>query len=163
MKPVRSHASPHRLSLVRITIGAVGLLSLLLAGCQLFGGGSADPMEDLRDQIRSTVSDSTRSGAMLASVDIIDRLLVESATFMREAALQERDLFLDYDSTRENYADFFSAARTERLSLQKQLLAAHLEFKSHATPEEWNALSAVQAEAVSAKIGDLLGQALESE
>jgi len=163
MKPVRSYSSPHRLSLVRITIGTVGFLSLFLAGCQLLGGGSADPMEDLRDQIRSTVSDSTRSGAMLASVDNIDRLLVESATFMRDAALQDRDLFLDYDSTPEDYADFFSAARTERLILQQQLLAAHLEFKSHATPGEWEILSGAQANAVSTKIGNLLGHALDGE
>lgn len=163
MKPGLSYSGSHRLRLVRITVGAVGFLSLFLAGCQLFGGDSTDPMEELRDQVRTTVSDSIRSSAMLASVDSIDHLLIESATFMREAAVQERDLFLDYDSTREDYADFFSAAQIERLSLQKQLLAAHLEFKSHATPGEWEILSRTQAHAVSTKIGDLLGHALESE
>ena len=40
---------------------------------------------------------------MLDSVDNIDRLLIESATFMRDAALRERNLFLDYDSTRADY------------------------------------------------------------
>lgn len=141
----------------------IGLLLLLLSGCQLIGKGAADPMAELRDEIRTTVSDTVRSGAMLDSVDSIDRLLVESATFMREAALRERELFLDYDSTRADYEAFFSEARAERLSLQKQLLAAHLEFKSYATPEEWNTLSAAQAHAVTARIGELLGQALDEE
>jgi hypothetical protein len=151
------------LSFTRITIAAVGFLSIFLAGCQLIGGGSTDPMEELRDRIRSTVSDTARSGAMLDSVDNIDRLLIESATFMRDAALRERNLFLDYDSTRADYEAFFADARLGRLNLQRQLLAAHLEFKSHATSGEWKTLSAAQAHAVSTRIGDLLGQALENE
>ena len=149
--------------ITRINIGVLGLLLLLLTGCQLIGKGSAEPMEDLRDQIRTTVSDEARSDAMLDSVDSIDQLLIESAVFMHEAALRERDLFLDYDSTRADYEAFFSEVRLERTRLQSQLLAAHLEFKSHATPGEWKTLSPAQAHAVTTRIGDLLGQALDDE
>jgi len=100
---------------------------------------------------------------MLESVDDIDALLVESAAVMRDVASRERVLFLDYDSTREDYTTLFSDARDQRMELQGKLLAAHLDFKSHATPEEWEMLSIAQANAVSIRIGDLLGQALESD
>jgi len=145
----------------RISFLAIGLVALFLGGCELFGSGSDDPMEELRDQIRSSVSDADRSRAMLESVDDIDALLVESAAVMRDAASRERILFLHYDSTREDYAALFSEAREQRMELQKKLLAAHLDFKSHATAEEWETLSPAQANAVSSRLAGLLGEALE--
>lgn len=147
----------------RVRCTAVGLIALLLGGCELFGLGSTDPMENLRDEIRSTVSDEARSRAMLETVDTIDQLLIESAAVMHDAALRESALFLDYDSTRQDYGDLFSDTRRKRMDLQKKLLAGHLDFKSHATPEEWEVLSSVQANAVSTRIAELLGAALESE
>jgi len=149
------------LDAVRIASIAVGLVSLLLGACGLLGGGSTDPMQALRDQIRSSVSDADRSRAMLESVDDIDALLVESAAVMRDAASRERILFLHYDSTREDYAALFSEAREQRMELQKKLLAAHLDFKSHATADEWETLSFAQANAVSSRLAGLLGEALE--
>ena len=76
--------------------------------------------------------------AMLESVDSIDGLLVESAAVMGDAASRERDLFLDYDSTRDDYAALFAETRQKRKELQQKLLAAHLDFKSQSTAEEWD-------------------------
>lgn len=147
----------------RIVLGVIALLVLLLAGCELIGGGSADPIEELRDQVRSSVSDEDRSRAMLKSIDEIDRLLFESAAVMSDAASRERILFLDYDSTRDDYANLFSETRQKRKKLQQKLLAAHLDFKSHTTPEEWEMLSSAQANAVTTRLAALLGRSLESD
>ena len=152
-----------RFGSARIGVGVIGCLALLLASCELLGIGSTDPMEELRDQIRSTVSDEARSNAMLKSVNSIDGLLVESAAVMGDAASRERVLFLDYDSTRDDYADLFSETREKRKELQEKLLAAHLDFKSHATSEEWQTLSSAQAEAVSTKLAGLLATAVERD
>ena len=147
----------------RATFRTVSLILLVLAGCGMLGGNPDDPMQALREQIRSTVTDEQRTEAMFETVDTIDQLLIESAAVMSDAALRERALFLDYDSTRQDYSDLFSETRKKRVELQRQLLAAHLDFKSKSTAEEWDVLSSAQANAVSTKMGNLLGQALERE
>lgn len=138
-------------------------LSLILGGCELFGDQSADPMDDLRAKVEATVTDKNRSLAMLDNVDAIDALLRESAAVMNDAAAQERALFLDYDSSRDDYVELFDGTRMKRLDLQRRILSEHLEFKSHATPEEWAILSGAQANAVSSKINRLLATALKRE
>ena len=150
-----------RLDAVRFASIAIGLVSLLLGACGLLGGGSSDPMQALREQIKSTVTDERRTEAMLETVETIDQLLIESAAVMRDAALRERTLFLDYDSTRQDYDDSFSDARRKRMQLQRALLDAHIEFKSHSSAEEWQILSSAQAIAVSTRIEQLLAAALE--
>ena len=149
------------LDAVRIASIAIGLASLLLGACGLLGGGSSDPMQALREQIQSTVTDERRTEAMLETVETIDQLLIESAAVMRDAALRERTLFLDYDSTRQDYGELFSDTRHKRMELQRALLDAHIEFKSHSTAAEWKVLSSAQANAVSTRVEQLLAAALE--
>ena len=43
--------------------------SLALSSCQLFGGASDDPMQELRQQVRTTVTDPEREVRMLESND----------------------------------------------------------------------------------------------
>ena len=151
----------HPAAVRKFTLSAIGLILAALTGCGMLGGSPDDPMQKLREQIRSTVTEEQRADAMLETVDTIDQLLIESAAVMRDAALRERTLFLDYDSTRQDYDDSFSDARRKRMQLQHALLKAHIEFKSHSSSEEWQVLSSAQANAVSTRIEQLLAAALE--
>ena len=137
------------------------VLLVLLSGCSMFGGDSTDPIENLREQVRAVVTDPTRAQDMLATVDRIDQLLVESADILADAAQQERRLFADYDSTPRDYEKLFMEASRERQRLQQTILAAHLEFKSIATPGEWQAIRPVQVNAVSARVESLLLAAID--
>ena len=147
----------------RAAFSAVSLILPVLAGCGMLGGSPDDSMQTLREQIRSTVTDEQRTEAMLETVDTIDQLLIDSAAVMHDAASRERVLFLDYESTRQDYGELFSDTRRKRMQLQRALLDAHIEFKSHSTAEEWKILSSAQANAVSTKIEQLVTMALERE
>ncbi len=139
---------------------AVALL-VLLSGCSIIGADSADPMENLREQVQAVVTDPERAEAMLASVDRMDQLLIESAELLAKAALAERALFVDYDSTLQDFETLFSNTRRGRQRLQQAILGVHLGIKARATPDEWQVIRPAQADAVSAKVGLLVMAALD--
>ena len=134
---------------------------VLLSGCSMFGGDPTDPMDELREQVQSVVTDPDRAVMMLDSVERIDLLLIESVDLLAEAAQRERVLFVDFDSMRQDYEALFSETRRERRRLQQAILDAHLDIKAQATPDEWQVIRPAQADAVSAKIESLLLVALE--
>ncbi len=134
---------------------AVALPVFFLAGCSFFGG-SGDPMEALREQVRATVADPDRTEDMLATVDHIDQLLIESADVLAEAARQERVLLLDYDSTPQDFEALFSEAARKRKTLQEATLDAHLDFKAKATAEEWRLILPVHATAITMRVESLV-------
>ncbi len=146
----------------RLTTFAVVMTLFALSGCSFFGVPE-DPIEILREHVRDTVEDPDRAGDMLASVDHIDRLLVETAELVIEAVQEERALFRDYDSTQQDYDAFFSEASRKRENLRNQLLDAHLEFKAKATAEEWQELLPIQARAISLRIESLVADAIAGQ
>jgi hypothetical protein len=97
---------------------------------------------------------------MLKSVDQIDRILIESAAVLLEASRQEATLFADYGSRPEHFEALFTRTYLRRRELQEEFLSAHLEFKSSATPAEWQRLSVAQSQAVKAKTDRLLRSAV---
>ena len=138
---------------------AVALL-VLLSGCSMFGGDSPDPMENLRDQVQTVVTDPKRAETILALVDRMDQLLIESANLLAKTSQAERTLFIDYDSTAQEFEALFSETRRDRQRLQESILDVHLGIKAQATPDEWQVLRPVQASAVSAKVESLVLAAL---
>ncbi len=146
----------------KLTLLTVVSTVFVLSGCSLFETPE-DPIEILREHVRDTVEDPDRVQDMLASVDHIDQLLVETARFVIEAVQRERALFRDYDSTQPNYEAFFSEASGKRRDLQDKLLDAHIEFKAKATAEEWQELLPVQARAISLRIELLVADALTEQ
>lgn len=135
----------------KLTKIAMALAILSLSACSLFGGGN-DPLVDLREQVRSTVHDQERADAMLASVDQLDQLLLESAELLAEVARQERVLFVDYNSTPRDFELLFSETSRKRRELQEEMLDVHLEFKARTTPDEWETIRPIHASAVTARI-----------
>jgi len=140
----------------KVTTLTTVLAVLSLSACSMFGGDVSDPLDDLREQVRSTVRDIDRADAMLVSLDQLDQLLIESAKLVAEVARQERVLFANYDSTPQDFQAILSDASRERQKLQKAMLEVHLEFKAKATPEEWRSILPVHASAISTRIESLV-------
>lgn len=136
------------------------LTVLSMSGCSFFGSGG-DPLEVLRAEVESKVLDEERAEAMLALLDQMDALLIESAELLAEAARQERAHFVNYDSTPQDFEALFSDTSRKRRDLQEAMLDAHLEFKGKATEKEWASLLPVHVSAVSARINSLVKAAID--
>jgi hypothetical protein len=136
-------------------------LFLLFAGCSTIGGDPIDPMENLREQVQAIVTDPERAETMLASVDRMDKLLIESADLLAKTVQAERVLFIDYDSTPQDFETLFSETRRDRQRLQEAILDVHLAIKAQATPGEWQVIRPAQADAVSARVELLVMAALD--
>ena len=125
-----------KLTIHKFATLTIALVAFSLSACSMFGGDVSDPLEDLREQVLSTVHDQERADAMLVSLGRLDQLLIESAELMAEAAGQERILFADYDSTPQDFEALFTDVSRRRQDLQEAMLDVHLEFKAQATAEE---------------------------
>lgn len=145
----------------RALIVVVVVLSLVLGGCQVFGGKPDDPMQELREQVRATVADPGRQDRMLASIERIDGQLEEVAVHFANVMEQKRALFENYDSTREEFEVLLNDGSRERQRLQRSLLEKHIEFKSFLTEEEWDVILPVHVQAVAARTEQLVAAALE--
>jgi hypothetical protein len=145
----------------RRTISAISvlLLAALLPACSFFGNDSGNPMEGLREQIRLTVTDADRADAMLVVVGKLDDKLVEMADILASAVRAERELFRDYESTREDYESFFRQATLERERQQRALLEIHVEFKSYLNEDEWGVILPVQTRAIATRVNTLVHDA----
>ena len=143
----------------KVTTLGIALAVLTMFGCSLFGSGDW-PLEVLRNEVLSTVNDEKRAEAMLADIDVLDQLLLESAELIAEAARQERELFIDYDSTPQVFETIFSDTARRRQDLQEAMLDAHLAFKAKAKAEEWEILLPIHASAISARINLMVNAAI---
>lgn len=137
----------------------LSIAALALSACSLFERG-ANPIEYLREQVQATVADAERSEAMLACVDRLDALMIESATLLAESARAERRLFRDYDSTPEDFARLGADTSLERRRLQQAILDAHLEFKRQTTEDEWATLAVAETRAVTARARMLIADSV---
>ena len=135
--------------------------SLALSSCQLFGGASDDPMQELRQQVRTTVTDPEREVRMLESIDRMDDALEELATQFANVMIQKRALLKNYDSTRDELETLLIDGSYDRQRSQRSLLDIHLQFKSFLTEEEWDVILPVQTRAVVSKSEQLVAAALD--
>lgn len=139
----------------------MAVLGLALSSCQLFGGASDDPMQELREQVRTTVTDAEREGRMLESIDQMDYKLEELATQFANLIKQKRALLKNYDSTRDDLETLLIDGSYDRQRLQRSLLEIHIQFKSFLTEEEWDLILPVQTRAVVSKSEQLVAAALD--
>jgi hypothetical protein len=149
------------ISQFRNTASLAVALIVLLSGCSMFGGVSPDPMENLREQVQAVVTDPERAKTILELVDRMDQLLIESADLVAKTSQAERALFIDYDSTPQEFESLFSETRRDRQRFQKAILDVHLAIKAQATSDEWQVVRPAQASAVSAKVHFLVMAALD--
>lgn len=129
-----------------------------LVSCSTFRGDPGDAMDGLREQVEASVLDIDRAQSILASVDRIDGLFTESSNILVQAQNAERLLFLNYDSTREEYWALINSERIARREIQEQVLALHLSIKSQVTAEEWRELRPVMIDVVASRVEAMMSK-----
>ncbi len=134
------------------------IMGAALISCSTFKGDPGNPMDGLREQVAAVVLDEDRARSMLTSVDRIDELLAESWNIMDQGARDERELFVDYDSTRVDFQKTMAAVRDARRAVQKQILDEHLTIKSQATAEEWSEIRPVMVSTVTSWVESLFSE-----
>ena len=144
-----------------VVIAALLLSALASSACSMFGGEPDDPMDELREHVRSTVVDPGRVRSMLEVIDRMDASLAVVAGQFASTMQKKRALFQDYDSTREDFVALLEAGSYERQRLQRSIIDIHVEFKSHLSDEEWDVILPVQTRAVAAKTGMLVAEAFD--
>jgi len=130
----------------------------LLVSCSTFRGDPGNPMDGLREQVAASVLDEDRARSILSSVDRIDELLAESGNIMDKGSRDERALFVNYDSTREDFQKLMATVRDARRAVQEQILGEHLSIKSQATAAEWGEIRPVMVSAVTSRVEALLSE-----
>lgn len=148
---------------MRKQIQMLALSAFVVVGCSFLGSGSSNSTGQLKDHISASVLEEERAAAMLATVDQIDELLIESAEVLADSVASQQELFLDYDSKPDDFNALIDETKIRRKAIQQQLLTAHLELKSHATAEEWEQIRPVQVDVISARIDALVLDALEQK
>jgi hypothetical protein len=160
MYPERQEIGMNKTTIHVVAALTVASACFSLSACSFFGSGG-DPLEVLRAEVISIVHDEERAEVMLADVDKLDQLLLESAELLSEMARQQRMLFVDYDSTPQEFETLFSEAFRKRRALQEAMLDVHLDFKDKATTEEWEELLPIHANAIAARVNSLVNAAID--
>jgi dsDNA-binding SOS-regulon protein len=124
----------------------------------MFKGDPGNPMDGLREHVAASVLDEDRAQSILSAVDRIDELLAESGNIMDQGQRDERVLFVDYDSTREDFQKLMTSVRDARRAVQEQILGEHLSIKSQATEAEWSEIRPVMVSAVTSRVEALLSE-----
>jgi hypothetical protein len=133
----------------------------MLTACS-FLDRSGNPLDKLRDAIADEVDDPARAETMLASLERTDQLMLQSAKVLADGAEAQLRLFLDYDSTPEDFEALFESVSSARRELQRELLDEHIRFKQTATADEWGALVGIHTRAVNARAEALTRSALSA-
>ena len=131
---------------------AILFLLFLIAGC----GGTppdADEVErqafdDLREEIRLTIDDADREGAVLT---IVDQLQVDFVN-VRRLAEQRREslraLNSNYDATREQFEEMLAEFGQQREEGHARFQESRKAFRDATTPEEWARLEKASTKAM---------------
>ena len=88
--------------------------------------------------------------------------MLQSAKVLADGAEAQLRLFLDYDSTPEDFEALFESVSSARRELQRELLDEHIRFKQTATADEWGALVGIHTRAVNARAEALTRSALSA-
>ena len=142
-------------------------ITALLAACMLQGScalfsDAGNPLDELRQAILDTVDDPVRAESMLESLGRSDQLMLQRAGLLADGATRQIELFVDYDSTPEQFQALFARVSSARRQLQEALLREHMAFKNAATADEWAKLVDVHTRAVNARAEALGRSAISS-
>ena len=111
--------------------------------------------EDLRSEVRETVSDPARQAEVIHLVDV----LAEDVKVFREVMTKRhervRAMNADYDTTRAAFEAFLKKIDTEIQASQQRVSKTHRAFLAATTPEEWSQISKVRSKAMAATINTI--------
>lgn len=131
---------------------AILFVLFLIAGC----GGTppdADEVErqafdDLREEVRLTIDDADREGAVLT---IVDQLQVDFVNVRRLAEQRRESLRAvnsNYDATREQFEELLAEFGQQREEGHARFQESRKAFRGATTPEEWARLEKASTKAM---------------
>ncbi len=137
----------------------IGLV-FFIAGC---GGKDAvapvdieaQAWEDLRSEVRETISDPEREAEAIKLMDV----LAEDVNAFREVLTKRhervRELNSNYDTNRAEFDAFLKQVNTEIQASQQRVSKTHRSFLAVTTPEEWSQLSKARSKAMTVAINSM--------
>jgi len=137
------------------SIFILATLALVLGGC----GDNVSPadtqaqaFEDLRDEIRNAVDDSTREGEAIELVDTLAANLQQLQQKLSYRAKRTRELNSDYDTTRETFETFFKEVDGQIQANRKQVGETQRALFAVLTPNERSSISRTHSKTMKAAI-----------
>ena len=133
------------------------VFAFVVAGC---GGKDAvapvdvekQAWEDLRSEVRETISDPGREAEAIKLVDELAEDVTEFREVLTKRHERVRELNSDYDTTRAQFDAFLKQVNTEIQASQQRVSKTHRAFIAATTPEEWSQISKARTKAMTATI-----------
>ncbi len=135
-------------------------IALVFAGC---GGKDAvapvdvekQAWDDLRGEIRETVTDSARQAEVMQLVDVLVGDVKAFREVMSKRHERIRAMNADYDTTRAEFETFLKQINAEIQASQRRVSKTHRAFLAATTPVEWSQISKVRTKAMAATINTI--------
>jgi len=108
--------------------------------------------EDLRSEVRETISDPQREAEAIKLVDALAEDLNAFREVLTKRHERVRELNANYDTTRAEFDAFLKQVSTEIQASQQRVSKKHRAFLAVTTPEEWSQLSKVRSKAMTAAV-----------
>ena len=108
--------------------------------------------EDLRSEVRETISDPQREAEAIKLVDALAEDLNAFREVLTKRHERVRELNTNYDTTRAEFDAFLKQVSTEIQASQQRVSEKHRAFLAVTTPEEWSQLSKVRSKAMTAAV-----------
>lgn len=130
-------------------------IALVLGGC----GNNVSPaetqaqaFEDLRDEIRNAVDDSTREREAIELVDTLAANLEQLQENLGYRTKRTRELNSDYDTSRAAFETFFDEVNGQIQANRKQVAKTQRTLFAVLTPDERSSISKTHSKAMKAAI-----------
>ena len=100
-----------------------------------------EAFNDLRTEIRETIDDSTRQTTVISHVDELQIEFKSMRSSLVAGKSSVRELFADYDASRESFEELIALHDTTIRSQRKQVGESHRVLVESMTIDEWSALN----------------------
>ena len=136
-------------------------LSVTVGACSARSKSPAHPLDALREKVDQVVQEPERAQRMGEAIARMEDGVEDLLTLTEATAGRLRALMADYSSDRGEFDALFREHLARREVVVGRMLAAHLELKELATPEEWRQLAKTAREVANDVQGNRLLKALQ--
>ena len=136
-------------------------LSVTVGACSARSKSPAHPLDALREKVDQVVQEPERAQRMGEAIARMEDGVEDLLTLTEATAGRLRALMADYSSDRGEFDALFQEHLARREIVVGRMLAAHLELKELATPEEWRQLAKTAREVADDVQGNRLLKALQ--
>ena len=108
--------------------------------------------EDLRNEVRETITSPERESEVIALVDILERDLSIFRSVVDERINRVRQLNANYDTTRAEFERFLTEISKEAQLQRKRVGQSHAALVSFTTADEWAQVSKASTKAMKSTV-----------